>query len=194
MRRRIELDPRYSNRHLFAAERGIGYRTVSDIERSRRDNYEDTTIMAVEVAYHVAPGSVERALAGGDLEPLPGLRPAPVRPRPAAPFPADATLKDEVAEEVLAELLRRYADDAVVRVMGAQRGKEAGTRVVEILRFLKDPDLDREVLAGLMSRDDEVIRTIGAQRGKRELMRITEIFGFTGWRPPEMAAGSGTAG
>lgn len=106
VRRRIELDPRYSNRQLFAAERGINYRTVSDVERARRSNYEDGTITAVEVAYSVAPGSVAAVLAGGDLAPVPASRPAGTPPRPAeaplsrlaaAPPPADAFRPSEEA-------------------------------------------------------------------------------------------------
>jgi hypothetical protein len=92
VRRRIELDPRYSNRQLFAAERGINYRTVSDVERGRRDNYEGGTVTALEVAYAVAPGSIGRALAGGELEPLPG----PARPEPGAPpNPFASVMPDE---------------------------------------------------------------------------------------------------
>jgi hypothetical protein len=71
VRRRIELDPRYVNRQLFSNERGVHYRTVSDIERHRRDNYEAVTIAAIEVAYALTPGSIGRVLAGGELEPLP---------------------------------------------------------------------------------------------------------------------------
>jgi hypothetical protein len=82
VRRRIELDPRYSNRQLFAAERGIGYRTVSDLERARRGNYDDSTIAAVEVAYAVTAGSAARVLAGGELGPLPPLRAVPDRASP----------------------------------------------------------------------------------------------------------------
>lgn len=88
MRRRVELDPRYSNRQAFAAERGVGYRTVSDIERGRRGNYDDSTIAAIEVAYAVRAGSVAAALAGGELEPLP-RRTALLRPVPDSAVPDD---------------------------------------------------------------------------------------------------------
>lgn len=91
VRRRIELDPRYSNRQLFASERGLNYRTVSDIERGRRDNYEDATVTSVEVAYGVAAGSVARALGGGELEPLA----APQAARTAASPPRVPAAWDE---------------------------------------------------------------------------------------------------
>lgn len=83
VRRRIELDPRYSNRKTFAAERGVGYRIVTDIEHGRRGNYEPATLAAVEVAYGITPGSTGRALAGGELEPLPAPRLASVPPPPS---------------------------------------------------------------------------------------------------------------
>jgi hypothetical protein len=124
----------------------------------------------------------------------------PLPLRPAAPYLAPAPAKDEVAEEILASLLPRYEDHEVVSAIGAQRSRDAGTRVVEVLRFLKDRELDREVLAGLLSLrlDDDVarvVRAIGNQSGKRELIRVTEILEFLGWRPPEMReAGNGTAG
>jgi hypothetical protein len=78
MRRRIDLDPRYRNRRLFTAERAVEYRIVNDIELGNRDNYEPGTIAALEGAYAVAPGSIGRALEGGELEPL-GATPADVR-------------------------------------------------------------------------------------------------------------------
>lgn len=84
VRRRIELNPAYHNRQTFVTERRLNYRTVSDIENGRRDNYEPQTISAIEVAYAVAPGSVRAAIAGGELEPLaapePSRREAPASP------------------------------------------------------------------------------------------------------------------
>lgn len=131
VRRRIELDPRYSNRQLFAAERGLNYRTVSDIERGRRDNYENGTITALEVAYRVTPGSVGRALAGGDLEPL-RARP-PLRPVPADQPPAPAGSPSEAER---ARLIAGYPDDEVLQVIGRQRGKKASMVVAEMLEWL----------------------------------------------------------
>lgn len=107
VRRRIELDPRYSNRQLFAAERGVNYRVVSDVERGRRDNYEDGTVTALEVAYAVAPGSIGRALAGGGLDPLP----APAPPEPGAPRTPFADLAPaEPADDTAWDLFPDPAD------------------------------------------------------------------------------------
>jgi hypothetical protein len=64
--RRVAIDPRYSNRRLFCDERGIDYRTVSDLERARRDNYGRPMLAKVEVAYKWAAGSVRQILEGGD--------------------------------------------------------------------------------------------------------------------------------
>lgn len=129
VRRRIEMDPRYSVRQLFAAERGINYRTVSDIERGRRDNYEDTTLTAVEVAYGVTPGSVAAALDGGPLEPLP-----PVALTQVPDVPPDPSASP--SEAALADLLRRYREDPAVQALGAQSAKKAAMRVLEILEWL----------------------------------------------------------
>jgi hypothetical protein len=132
VRRRIEVDPRYSNRQLFADERGVNYRSISDIERGRRDNYEDATIASLEVAYAVRPGSIRRAVDGGDLEPL---QAAPARLR-AAPPPASS---GSPAEEILADLLARYPDDKIITdVLGGQlqNGKAARVIVNEILEWL----------------------------------------------------------
>lgn len=137
VRRRIEVDPRYSNRQTFADERGVNYRTISDIERGRRDNYEDATIAALEVAYVVRPGSIRRAVDdGGDLEPATAAAPSrPLRPVSTPPMPSPGS----PAEEILAGLLASYPDDKVVTdVLGSQRekGKPAGVIVNEILQWL----------------------------------------------------------
>lgn len=72
-RARVELDPRYVNRRLFCQETGINYRMTTDIENGLRTNYGRSTIIAIEVAYGWAPGSIRRVLDGGD--------PAPADPR-----------------------------------------------------------------------------------------------------------------
>lgn len=73
MRRRVELDPRYRNRALFAREKGIHYRLVQDTENAAdtRANLEEQTKALIEVAYELAPGSVGDVMAGGS-----SLRPA----------------------------------------------------------------------------------------------------------------------
>jgi hypothetical protein len=69
VRRRLELDPRYRNRKLFAQERCPGlYRVLSDIELGRRSSYKPAVLLEIEGAYGLEPGSIDRFLAGGDLD------------------------------------------------------------------------------------------------------------------------------
>lgn len=69
--RRAELDPRYTNRRVFAAERGVGLRVVADIETARRVNFAPDTIRALEVAYGLAKGAIQLALSEGPVDALP---------------------------------------------------------------------------------------------------------------------------
>ena len=117
LRRRIELDPAYANRRIFSEATGVNARTIADIEKGRRDNYEPATIASVEVAYRLAGGSVARTLAGGDLEPLPVMEPAPAvvappsrddraaDPYPSGPAALAAHARAETADRAAAELL-----------------------------------------------------------------------------------------
>ena len=148
VRRRIELDPRYSNRRLFADESGLNYRIVSDVERGRRDNYENQTIAAVEVAYRVLPGSVARVVAGGE----PALQPVPA---PAGAPPPDAR-PDVPSEAEFGRLLSLYGDDPVVQKIADQHGgvKKTPVIVAEIYEWLdfKYPDPQaRNGTAGLVA-------------------------------------------
>jgi hypothetical protein len=74
--RRVEISTRYRNRRTFAADTGLNWRTLYDIETGRRDNFRDETLRAFEAAYQLAPGSLDRAFASGGLEPQPP--PSPV--------------------------------------------------------------------------------------------------------------------
>ena len=66
--RRVELDPRYMNRSLFCAERGLNYRLTYDIESGARTNYGTITLRAIEVAYGLAMGAIDTVLASdGEL-------------------------------------------------------------------------------------------------------------------------------
>ena len=76
LQRRIDL--RYPNRRKFCDDRQIDYRLIYDIETTRRSNYGRATMLDIARAYAVTPESMEHALRGGALEPLPGpLTPAP---------------------------------------------------------------------------------------------------------------------
>ena len=63
-RRRVEIDPRYRNLALFARETGLNERLLSDIEHARRSGYRSATRRALELAYELDPGHIDRFLAG----------------------------------------------------------------------------------------------------------------------------------
>jgi hypothetical protein len=67
------LDRRYSNRRLFADERGLNYKAVYDIERAATGGRTDFTldsVLTLAEGYNVSYQSVGAALEGGELEPL----------------------------------------------------------------------------------------------------------------------------
>lgn len=79
--RRVEVGARYKNKNLFALERELNRRMVWSVETGARDTYTADTLRDVERAYALAPGSIERTLAGGELEPLgTGATPVPGNP------------------------------------------------------------------------------------------------------------------
>ena len=69
MQRRVELDPRYRNRRVFAGEREINYRLVMDIENSTRDNFDDAMLAFISLAYGWTADSAARVMEGGDPVP-----------------------------------------------------------------------------------------------------------------------------
>ena len=79
--RRTALDPSWRDREVFAAAHHLSVRVINDLENGNRTNFSDTTIAGFEVAYRLAPGSLRRALAGGDLDPAPAV-PQPRREHP----------------------------------------------------------------------------------------------------------------
>lgn len=198
VRRRIELDPRYANRQTFAKQTGVNYRTISDVERGRRDNYEDATLTALEVAYAVKPGSIGRALADGELEPLPGPRAAgPPSLRPVPPLPSETAGYE--AEEILSGLLTRYDGDEVVGAMAAQAHKPAYTVAGEVLRWLErqgDEAPAREAVDVLLARHpgDEVLLAISRQSGKRRGMVAEEMLEWLGTQHRAQQSRNGTSG
>lgn len=89
--RRMDMDARYRNRELFVRERnaglfpggtpGISSRTVYDIERAKRANFDTTTKTTIEMVYALRRGAIDRALeAGGEItaDDAPRFAPAPV--------------------------------------------------------------------------------------------------------------------
>jgi hypothetical protein len=194
--RRIEIAARYKNKNLFAEERQINRRMLWAIEAGVRDTYTPDTLRAIERSYMLAPGSIERTLAGGGLEPVAESRAALVPFRPAAPSgpPADE------GGQVLADLLARFAGDEVIRAISTQSHKPAYALVGEILRWRErqgDADTAREVLAGILGRhpDDEVMAAISRQGGKKASMVAEEVLDWLASQGPAWPqARNGTAG
>lgn len=106
--RRLDLarfvDPDFANLSAFCRNRGIKYRTAADLEHHRRDNYGRGILLEAELAYGLARGSVQQALAGGEFEPAPGMPPVtpPVRRRPR---PDGGETADDPEGAVVADLL-----------------------------------------------------------------------------------------
>jgi hypothetical protein len=111
IQRRTALSPRFHNRGAFCEATGLKYRLVYDIEEHRRTNFGGSTIAAIEAAYQLAPGSVGRFLAGGELQPLetfsrppepapfPLPPPTPAMARQLAPFLAETEARVRVAQD-----------------------------------------------------------------------------------------------
>lgn len=68
-RRRIEIDGRYRNLEQFCRERNVDWRACWDIEHARPRNWRRESLVALEVAYKLEPGSIASALTGEDLKP-----------------------------------------------------------------------------------------------------------------------------
>lgn len=77
VRRRIELNPAWRNRRAFVARYKLSYRITNDLERGHWRDFEPVTVTAFEVAYELAPGSLNRSLHSGELEPITRPRPEP---------------------------------------------------------------------------------------------------------------------
>lgn len=123
VRRRIELNPAYRNRQTFVRERGVEYRTISDIENGRRANYETATLAALEVAYELASGAIRHYVDhGGQLEPAPKAATRSASAELAAvPDAADDRItKLEVATLDLA--LERMLGEVRTRIRAADPG------------------------------------------------------------------------
>jgi hypothetical protein len=113
LERRIQIDRRYRNRRLFVAERGLNYKLISDIERHKRTDFGDDTIIAIEMAYAWETGSIGRVLKGGDPQPVadPGQR---------APEPEPDRQSPEYAHQILGRLwpqLEPGQRDLIIRMV-----------------------------------------------------------------------------
>jgi hypothetical protein len=125
--RRVEIDPRYRNRRLFAEERGVNWRLLHDLERAKRTNFEPETLTAFEVAYSLVRGSFTRSLAGGELEPLPveGQPPAGAGSPPLSP------VADDVDPEALAPFIAGVWREVGAAVAEHHREDPAGAQIFD---------------------------------------------------------------
>ncbi|MGV2384858.1 MAG UNVERIFIED_CONTAM: hypothetical protein LOD86_06255 [Thermobifida fusca] len=74
VKRRVSLDPKYKSRRAFCEAKDIDYRVISDLEKARRDNFSPPMITAIEVAYEIADGAIQQALADPAITELPPRR------------------------------------------------------------------------------------------------------------------------
>lgn len=92
--RRASLRPEWADRTAFARDNQLSYRSLSDLETARRDNYKASWLTRIEHAYRWQPGSIQRVLAGA--EPIPTETPSdPCAPSDAAPLAASVSAWDE---------------------------------------------------------------------------------------------------
>jgi hypothetical protein len=140
IRKRLDLDPRYRNRQVFADERGVEYRIVSDIETARRENFQAVTIAELEHAYALAPGAIGRFIdRGGELEPAPA-----VADLAAA---AASRRREQDADPELAPFLQSVREDlakAMARYGPGFTGAQAFAKAAEAAVW---DDVDREMPA-----------------------------------------------
>jgi hypothetical protein len=62
IQRRVELDARYRNRTAFAADTGLNWRLLYDIEKAARTNFPADTLAEIEIAYRLPQGSIRNFL------------------------------------------------------------------------------------------------------------------------------------
>jgi hypothetical protein len=124
-RRRVELDPKYRNLALFARERGLNERLVSDIEHGRRSGYRKGTRHALEIAYGLDAGRIDRFIAGEAAGLAPPPAALPISPPAPEPRFADPRLQ-YVMDTPGLDLESRLVLVDITRAIIARR--EAGNR------------------------------------------------------------------
>ncbi|KOX10197.1 hypothetical protein [Nocardiopsis sp. NRRL B-16309] len=92
--RRATLRPEWSERTTFARDTGLSYRSLSDLETARRDNYKTSWLAKVEKAYQWEPGSIQRILVGET--PAEGEASPAHRPQGAGPLSASEQWDGEI--------------------------------------------------------------------------------------------------
>lgn len=114
--RRVELG--YRQRKPFADALGISLRTLSDIEKGRRGNYDPVTLASLEHVLQWEAGSAMRIADGGE----PGRRTS-VRINEKLKLEASAT----------ASVISPMDDEAIVRVMASSLSDDRKRALVKLL-------------------------------------------------------------
>ncbi len=123
--RRFELDRRYAapkGLDLFAEEHGINKRLAWEVETAYRSNFRPGTRLLIEDAYELVPGSIRRALAGGELTPADRTPAAPPDGAPplvrenwgyrAVRVVWETPLEEEVRLAMVADFMKRQGEAA----------------------------------------------------------------------------------
>ena len=133
-RRRGQLGYGFRERERFLRDKGgppPSAKMLARLERGERTSYPESTLTLLESLYELVPGSFETVLAGGELE-LPVRTSGPLRIVPSA-----ASDGSDPWEQVLADLVERHGDDAIVDALAKQFHKKAKMRVDEIMELLE---------------------------------------------------------
>lgn len=69
--RRLDLNPKYKSREVFARDTDMDYRVLFDIENARRTNFGAMTIARIERAYELQNGAIEKFRINPDLTEFP---------------------------------------------------------------------------------------------------------------------------
>lgn len=110
--RRVHIDPtRYKTRQAFAAETGVNYRLLQDLETASRSTFTDETVALFETAYQLEPGAIVRFLEGAESElpssPSPAAQPTPsIAETPPDLPPSEGEMAGVAAIEALVQTLR----------------------------------------------------------------------------------------
>ena len=146
--RRVELDPRYHSRKLFAEEAGVNLRRIADLENGRRGGAPPLALQGVFApAYKITYESVMDVLAGdGDLEALPGTPPHKPRDRKPSAGRRERTLPTVAAVNATPGIGEYRA------VVDAERNGEVWeARDEDEMRIFADPRLTEDEKRSMVS-------------------------------------------
>lgn len=140
--RRVQLNQRYRIRRIFAQERGISDKTAQEIENAPnyRTSFSAELVAAIETAYGIAAGSVDKALADPEMtkfadRDIPALAVAPnvqlgregdPDPRDVIPGDPISAEKGEVTIWAMTALPWEWRRDLILHLRDLDEGYRAG--------------------------------------------------------------------